>query len=214
MTDLYPRLSEAKTDKEVNGILNDSLRFITLLFLPFLLISVPIRYQIIPLFYSKEFYRAGDYLPWHFIGVLFYLWMLMFMQAMTAKGRLKTEGVAIIIACLIDIGVVYYFVSKFGLYGWMLKFIVSPFIFLIFYLFYFKKTFDFRLERKNIVIMIYVIVAFLAQMAIDKFLGFNYIVNLIIGIGLTVFTFFLLSKSEKEFVIEKVVTLKERLIKK
>ena len=214
ITYLYPRLSEAKTNEEVNGILNDSLRFITLLFLPFLLISVPIRYQIIPLFYSKEFYSAGAYLPWHFIGVLFYLWMLMFMQAMMAKGKLKIEGVAIIIACLIDIGVVYYFVPRFGLYGWMLKFIVSPAIFLVFYLFYFKKTFDFRLERKNIVIMIYVIVVFLSQMGIEKFLGFNYIVNLIIGIGLTAFSFLLLTKSEKDFVINKAIALKERLIKR
>ena len=62
--------------------------------------------------------------------------------------------------------------------------------------------------------MIYVIVVFLSQMGIEKFLGFNYIVNLIIGIGLTAFSFLLLTKSEKDFVINKAIALKERLIKR
>ena len=214
ITYLYPRLSEAKTDEEVTGILNDSLRFITLLFLPFLLISVPIRYEIIPLFYSKEFNSAGDYLPWHFMGVLFYLWMLMFMQAMTARGRLKTEGVMVIITCLIDIGVVYYFVSNYGLYGWMLKFIISPVIFFNFSLFYFKKNFGFRLERKNLVIMSYIVGAFVLQMGIEKFITGNYKINLLIGLILTGLSFLFLTKSEKDFAVDRVRTGYNRYIKK
>ena len=214
ITYLYPRLSEAKTDEEVTGILNDSLRFITLLFLPFLLISIPIRYEIIPLFYSKEFNSAGDYLPWHFMGVLFYLWMLMFMQAMTARGRLKTEGVMVIITCLIDIGVVYYFVSNYGLYGWMLKFIISPVIFFNFSLFYFKKNFGFRLERKNLVIMSYIVGAFVLQMGIEKFITGNYKINLLIGLILTGLSFLFLTKSEKDFAVDRVRTGYNRYIKK
>ena len=214
ITYLYPRLSEAKTDEEVTGILNDSLRFITLLFLPFLLISIPIRYEIIPLFYSKEFNSAGDYLPWHFMGVLFYLWMLMFMQAMTARGRLKTEGVVVIITCLIDIAVVYYFVSNYGLYGWMLKFVISPVIFFNFSLFYFKKNFSFRLERKNLIMMSYIIVAFVLQMGIEKFITGNYKINLLIGLILTGLSFLFLTKSEKDFVVDRVRTGYNRYIKK
>ena len=214
ITYLYPRLSEAKTDEEVTGILNDSLRFITLLFLPFLLISIPVRYEIIPLFYSKEFNSAGDYLPWHFMGVLFYLWMLMFMQAMTARGRLKTEGVMVIITCLIDIAVVYYFVSNYGLYGWMLKFIISPVIFFNFSLFYFKKNFGFRLERKNLIIMSYIVGAFVLQMVIEKFITGNYKINLVIGLILTGLSFLFLTKSEKDFAVDRVRTGYNRYIKK
>ena len=214
ITYLYPRLSEAKTDEEVTGILNDSLRFITLLFLPFLLISIPVRYEIIPLFYSKEFNSAGDYLPWHFMGVLFYLWMLMFMQAMTARGRLKTEGVMVIITCLIDIAVVYYFVSNYGLYGWMLKFIISPVIFFNFSLFYFKKNFGFRLERKNLIIMSYIVGAFVLQMVIEKFITGNYKINLLIGLILTGLSFLFLTKSEKDFAVDRVRTGYNRYIKK
>ena len=214
VTYLYPRLSEAKSDKEISGILNDSLRYITLMFLPFLFISIPVRYKIIPLFYSKAFESAGDYLPWHFMGVLFYLWMLMFMQVMTAKGKLKTEGMIIILTCLTDIGVVYYFIDKFGLYGWMLKFIISPVIFYNFYLFYFKKSFTFKLEEKNLIIMSYVIVAFILQMLIEKFFNFNYIINLLIGIGLIIISFFLLTTDEKNFIFDKIRLGYDRYIKK
>jgi|GEM_PF-6090316 len=214
ITYLYPRLSEAKTNEEITGIINDSLRFITMLFLPFLFISIPIRYQIIPLFYSQEFNNAGNYLPWHFMGGLFYLWLIMFMQAMTATGRLKTEGIILIITCVLDVAVVYYFVSSYGLYGWMLKFIITPIIFFNFYVFYFRKIFKFRLERKNLVLMIYVVVVFALQMAIEKYFISDYIINLLIGICFITISFFLLTKSERGFVFNKIRFGYDRHIRK
>ena len=204
ITYLYPRLSEAKSNEEIGGIINDSLRFITMLFLPFLFISIPIRYQIIPLFYSNEFYSAGNYLPWHFMGGLFYLWLMMFMQAMTATGRLKTEGIVLIITCVFDVVVVYYFVSNYGLYGWMLKFIITPIIFFNFYIIYFKKTIKFKLEKKNLILMAYVIVVFAIQMSIEKYFVSDYKINLLIGICFITISFFFLSNSEREFVVRKI----------
>ena len=50
ITYLYPRFSEAKTDIELNYIINDSLRFITLLMIPFILISIPVMFQSFPYF--------------------------------------------------------------------------------------------------------------------------------------------------------------------
>ena len=61
-TYLYPRYCECKSDKELGTIMNDSLRFVTLLMLPFILISIPIRFQIIPLFYSSQFQMCGNLL--------------------------------------------------------------------------------------------------------------------------------------------------------
>ena len=125
-TYLYPRFSEAKSNYEIIGVLNDSIRFVTLMMIPFLLLSIPIRFQIIPLFYSKEFIAAGNYLPWHFLGTLFYLWMYVFSQAMTPTGRIKIHGTLVIIMCVVDLAIVYFLVPIIGLYGWMLKFIISP----------------------------------------------------------------------------------------
>ena len=204
ITYLYPRLSEAKNNEEVTGILNDALRFITLLFIPFLLISVPIRFQIIPIFYSKEFNDAANYLPWHFMGLLFYLWTLMFMQAMTAKGWLKTEAIFVIINCIVDVSVVYFFVDKFGLYGWMLKFIISPILFFNISAFFFRKKLDFRFDRKNIIVMGYIILAFIMQMTVEKFIFHDFKINLLLGISLTAITYFFLTVAERQFIIDKL----------
>ena len=109
-TYLYPRFGEAKSNYEVIGVLNDAIRFVTLMMIPFLLLSIPIRFQIIPLFYSKQFITAGDYLPWHFLGTLFYLWMYVFTQAMTPTGRIKMQGILVIIMCIVDLSTVYFLV--------------------------------------------------------------------------------------------------------
>jgi O-antigen/teichoic acid export membrane protein len=203
-TYLYPRLCETKTNSEIVGILNDSLRFVTLMMIPFLLLSIPIRFQIIPLFYTHEFSEAGYYLPWHFLGLLFFLWMYTFTQAMTATGRIKMEGVILIIMCLTDITVVYFLVPIVGLYGFMLKFIVSPVIFFVFYFLYFKYQIQFKLKKENLHLMVYLIVSFILMITLETYLIHYYLVNLVIGACLIGISFFLLNKSEKDFILKKL----------
>jgi O-antigen/teichoic acid export membrane protein len=203
-TYLYPRFSEAKSNYEIIGLLNDAIRFVTLMMIPFLLLSIPIRFQIIPLFYSKQFITAGDYLPWHFLGTLFYLWMFIFSQALTPTGRIKIQGTLVIIICVVDLATVYFLVPIIGLYGWMLKFIISPTLFFIIYFVYFKKAIHFKLEKKNILLMIYILFSFLTSMAIEKYVSSNYKINFLIGLSLTGLSFLMLEKSEKNFILKKI----------
>lgn len=203
-TYLYPRFCECKSNLEVTGVINDSLRFVTLLMIPFLLLSIPIRFQIIPLFYSKEFTIAGNFLPWHFLGTLFFLWMYVFIQAMIPTGRIKTEGVITIITCIIDFAVVYFLVSKIGLYGFMLKFLISPIIFFVFYIFYWKSKIHFRVETRNILIMGYTLISFILVVIVEKYITSNYKINFLIGLALMGLSFLILDKSEKNFILNKI----------
>lgn len=210
-TYLYPRFCECKTDEEVIIVLNDSLRFVTLLMIPIILLSIPIRYQLIPLFYSKEFTIAGNFLPWHFLGILFFLWMYIFIQAMMPTGRIKTEGIITIVMALIDVSIVYFFVPRIGLYGFMLKFIISPVLIFLFYIFYWRNQIQFKLEMKNIILMVYALSSAILLIAIEKFVIQFYIINFIISIILLLGGFLILDKSEKNFIINKIKLIKSNL---
>lgn len=203
-TYLYPRYCETKTNNELVNIMNDAIRFVTLFMIPFLLLSVPIRYQVIPIFYSEEFAIAGNYLQWHFLGTLFYMWMYVFWQSMMPTGRIKTEGVLVVLMCAIDIAIVYFLVSKIGLYALMLKYLISPLIFFIFYILYFKSRIKFKLQPKNIQIMAYLILSFMTILVVEEYITPNYVINFMIGTTLTFFTFFILNKSEKDYLMQKI----------
>jgi len=203
-TYLYPRFSEAKSDAEVSGVLNDVLRLVSFVMVPVLFLSIPIRYKIIPIFYSNAFISAGDYLPWHFMGILFYLWMYALALVLTPKGRIKTYGILVIILSILNFCVVYYLVPLYGLYGWMLKFIISPVLFFIFYLLYLEKIINFKVEKRNQHIMLYVLLGSLLIIGIDKFAFIDYKLNLVIGMVLTGLSFLLLSGTERKIIINKL----------
>jgi O-antigen/teichoic acid export membrane protein len=203
-TYLYPRYCECKSDLELDGVINDSLRFVTLLMIPILLISIPIRFQIITIFYSKDFIDSGNYLPWHFLGTLFFLWMYVFLQAMKPTGRIKTEGIVTIIGCILDLAIVYYLVSLIGLYGFMLKFLISPIIIFTYYMFYWKGQIHFKLEIRNFIIMGYAVLSTLMLILIEKFIKTNYKINIIIGLTLLGIAFLMLDKSEKNIILKKI----------
>ncbi len=202
-TYLYPRFSEAKSDAEVSGVLNDVLRFVSFLMVPVLFLSIPIRYKIIPIFYSNEFISAGDYLPWHFIGILLFLWMYALRAVLTPTGRIKTHGIIVIIMSLLDFGVVYFCVPLFGLYGWMLKYIASPVLFFVIILVYLRKLMGFKIEKRNKYIMYYVLFGSLLLIVFDKFVFNDYKLNLLIGMVLTGLSFWLLSDTERKIIINK-----------
>jgi len=209
-TYLYPRYCETKTDLELIHIINDSLRFVTLLMIPFILLSIPIRFQLISLFYSRDFSIAGKYLQWHFLGMIFYMWMYVFWQSMMPTGRIKTEGVVVLIMCIIDVAIVYTLVPQIGLYGLMLKYIISPILFFFFYIFYYKSQIKFKIKKENLLIMGYILLSFLLIISIEKYITSNYIIDFIVGLILTLLSFLILSKSEKKFVINNIkrITIK------
>lgn len=206
---LYPRYSECKSNEEISGILNDYLYLITFILIPFIFLAIPYRDILIPLFYSKEFGEAGRYLPWHFIGVMFFMWWNVLALVLTPIGKIKIHGILIIVMAVINIAIVYFLVPKIGLYGWMLKFIVSPVLFSFIYFIYLRVKIRLSVSFKNLILMAYSILIALILIILD-----GYTVKYFISIFFVGITVFFMSKKEREIVLEKVKgTLSYRGIK-
>lgn len=212
-TYLYPRFCELKTEVEISGLLNDSLRLGTLMVLPLLFLGIPYRELIISIFYSKEFASAAKYLPYHFIGIVFYIWWYVFTQAMTPTGRIKQHGLFQLGFFSLDILVTYFFVENFGLWGWMLKHIISPFIFFLIYWLYAKKYLGFKLSGKNIILMSYLLVSSSLLILLDKSIKFGDQIIYILGPMMLIGTFLLLEPSEKIFIQGKLEGYKKKIFK-
>lgn len=196
---LYPRVSEAKTNKEISGVVNDFYRLITFILIPFIFIAIPLRKIIIPLFYSHEFIEASLYLPWHFIGLVFYSWFYVLTQIMTPIGKIKLHGMLIIVMSIMNILIVYFLTDKIGLYAWMLKFLISPIAFFIIYIYFLTKFISFKIEKANILLMVYIITMSLFLLLIDD-LNIKYFILLIAIILLWTF----LRPNEKTFIQSKL----------
>ena len=203
-TYLYPRFCELKSTGEITGLLNDSLRLGSVVIIPLLLIGIPFRELIITLFYSKEFIAAAKFLPYHFLGLLFYVWWYVFTQAMTPTGRIKQHGVFQILFFSLDMLVTYYFVNKYGLYGWMLKHFVSPFVFFFVYSFYAYKKMEFRLSIENVILMGFTLLSSLLLIALTFVKTYGNIAGFFVGPVLLISSYFFLKKSERNFIFEKV----------
>ncbi|HAN18999.1 MAG: hypothetical protein A2X13_11610 [Bacteroidetes bacterium GWC2_33_15] len=208
---LYPRFSESKSNVVIVGLINDTFRLVSFIMLPILMIAIPLRYQIIPIFYSINFTSAGDFLPGHFIGVLFYIWMMSLSQVFTPTGRIKIYGLFLIIISSIDILIVYFLVPHFGLYGWMFKFIVSPLIFFIVYFQYLKPRIKLRIERDNFLLMCFVAFAAILLYGQEFIFNLAYYYNLLIGLLLLSFSFLFIKPSEKEFTIQYLSNLIKKI---
>ncbi len=203
-TYLYPRFSELKDNFRINGLINDVLRFNTFLFLPVLFLAIPLRSQIIPIFYSSDFMEAAVYLPWHFIGVLFYLWMYTLAVVLTPTGRIKHYGMFVISISLINLLVVYIFVPIIGLYGWMLRFTLSPVVFFILYKIYLEKQIQFRFSKDNRKIMIYAILGSFGLIFLEKYFHINWVYLTLFGLILSIFSVFFMTNAERNFIVKKI----------
>lgn len=196
---LFPRISEAKDNREISGIINDFFRLITFVILPFIIIAIPIRRIIIPIFYSGAFIEASIYLPWHFIGLMFYSWFYILTQVMTPIGKIKQHGILTIGFSIFNILVVYFFTSKFGLYGWMLKFIFGPVVFFIIYLLFINKAIKFKIHKSNVILMSYAITMTFVIIMLD-----NMNIRYIFAIGVVLLLVFFLKPSEKALISAKI----------
>jgi O-antigen/teichoic acid export membrane protein len=201
---LYPRYSECKSNIEIIGLYNDFNRLICFIMIPFLFLAIPFRNQIIPLFYSKNFIEASKYLPWHFIGLLFYMWWYPMALILTPTGRIKIYSIFIVMMSIVDILVVSFFVPRFGLYGWMLKFIVSPFLSFVFIFLYLRRTISFNIKWNNALLMSYTM---FLPLLITIFFDHTYIRYFMAIFGVLIGILFL-SKNEKKFILFKLKIVK------
>lgn len=211
-TYLFPRFAETKSNKEATGVLNDAIRLSTLLLYPMLFIAIPYRNLFLKIFYSTEFLEAGKYLPYHFIGVIFYIWWYILTQSMTPTGKIKQHALFMFLYFSLDMAVTLSTVPRLGLYGWMLKYIISPVVFfIIYYLYLYKKT-KFRFTKSNILIMLYLFggsIFLTLGMAFRK----TVLISYVLGPSLLLFSWFLLKRNERNIISKRILFLKNLIWK-
>ncbi len=205
-TYLYPRLSEAKDDDEIVGVVNDVIRLLTFVILPFIIVGISTRHWIIPLFYSKEFIGAAIYLPFHFSALLFVVWSRALEQIFAPSGRLKFLMIFVIIFKILGLILVFYAIPKVGLYGYMLRFTLMPLITIIAYFIFWRGRINFRLQKENISIMMYSIFCVLILIFLRNYeIYIQSLSMLLIGP-----MYFLLNKKEKNFIQKKIKNIKAK----
>jgi O-antigen/teichoic acid export membrane protein len=209
-TYLYPRLCEVKSNIEIRGIINDTLRLASFILIPFIFLGISLRHILIPLLYSNDFMEATKYLPFHFIGTYFYVYWYIIAVILTPTGKMKIHGFLVILMSLTDVAVVYFLLPKLGMYAWMLKFIISPILFFFIYFLYLKNVYEFFILRKNLIIMIYILSGFSIIMGLQclKSSYNEFLVYLMSGL-LTICGFIFLTKEEKLFILNKLKILKK-----
>ena len=200
LTYLYPRFSEAKSNVEINGILNDVFRLITFAVVPFLFGGIAFGKITIPFFYSSDFIDSYDYLPGHFLGILFTMWMVSFGMVFTPTGRIKIYVFFQVIMFTINLLLVYLLLPYIGLYAWMLYFLVTPIIFFLVYFFYLNRVINFKFETHNLKLMIFVLLSGLSIYFISKYYT---LFGCLSGLFFILITIFFLKKNEKTYLVSK-----------
>ena len=209
-TYLFPRFSQVKSNIEAAGIINDALRLATISLLPLLLLGIPYRDILIRTFYTNEFLEASNYLPFHFIGVVFNVWFVVFGQTMTPRGYIKQHSIFKFSYHVINITLVFWLVPLYGLYGYMMKFILGYiFLFALYYMFLTYKT-DFKIYLSNMLFMAYLLVTTTVLILLDVVFGYKMLV-LVLGPIMLISSYFLLKKTEKNFLKSKIQSLKSRI---
>jgi O-antigen/teichoic acid export membrane protein len=199
-TYLYPRFCELKNEESISNLINDAIRLGSFALMPLLFIGIPFREFLISTFYSIEFIDAALYMPYHFIGVVFYVWWYVFSQSMTPTGRIKQHGIFLFLFYSLDILIVYLLIDDYSIYAWMFKYIITPLIFLIIYYIYAIKKMNFKLHKNNILLMIYILFSTIILIAVD-----SYIINLdryfvmILGIIFMLASVLFLNTSEQKY---------------
>jgi O-antigen/teichoic acid export membrane protein len=196
---LYPRYSECKSNLEIVGILNDYLYLVTFMLIPFVFVAIPYKDILIRWFYSSSFVEAGKYLSWHFIGLMFYMWWFIIALVLTPIGKIRVHSMFLVLMSVINVTVVYLLVPSYGLYGWMLKFVLSPVLFVFVYYFYLRKQINLKIKPKIIALILYSISGSIFLVAIESSNSRLYVCFVLIFISLV-----FLSKTEREIILIKV----------
>ena len=204
-TYLYPRLCEVKSNLEIKGILNDVIRLSTFILIPFIFLGISMRSLLIPLLYSPKFIEATKYLPYHFLGTVFFFWWYCIALVLTPTGRIRIHGFFMICMAITDILVVFFLLPELGMYGWMLKFIISPFIFFFVYMIFLNRHYGFKIYIRNIMLMSYLMLGIIIILLYESKYSNNFILfEIIVALVLTSGVILFLSANEKNIIQTKI----------
>lgn len=199
-TYLFPRISEAKTNNEITGVVNDVIRLMTFLTLPFVVVGIATRFWLIPLFYSSDFLEAIIYLPYHFSSLIFVIWSYAFVQIFAPTGRLKNLFIFGMINHSISLFLAYYLIPKVGLYGYLAKFSIAPIISTFIYFIFFSYTISFKLKKENIKLVLFSILSVIILLVLQNDKVYLILVSVIILLLMII----ILKKEERLFIINKI----------
>ena len=87
--------------------------------------------------------------------MLFVIWSSIFAQIFWPTGRLKHQFIFVIIINVLSLGLIYYFVPIYGLYGYLIKFTIVPLLTVLMYFVFWRKRIKFRFKKENITIMLF-----------------------------------------------------------
>jgi len=210
-TYLYSKLCNSKNNSEISDLLNDGMRLATFALMPLLFFAIPYKTLAVSILYTSEFFESLAYLPFHLLGVIFQVWFNVLSQSMSSTGRIKQHGYFRFFYLSLDIAVTYYFVINWGMIGWLLKHIVSPFVFYFIYMIYIKRNMQFSLKVRNLAAMIYLLSASMVLIIVERYVTIGEILNYGLGPVLFVSGIFLLDKTEKEMLRNKFVLVLKKL---
>ena len=195
-TYLYPRFCEFETLSDVSDLINVGIRIGTIILIPFVLIIIPMRSYLIQFIYSNEFVSSSDYLPIHFIGLIFYLWWFVLSQSLTPTGRIKQHGFMITIFYVLNMLTVYFLVNDLELLSYAIKFLIPPILIFFIYFIYCSIVMNLKISKQNKFLMIYSILSAILIIYIEiKFQ--NLYLSLFFSTNLILLTYFLMSKEER-----------------
>ena len=202
-TYLFPRISEAKSNDDIVGVINDVIRLMTFTIFPFIIIGIATRDWFIPMFYSKEFLEAAIYLPFHFSALIFTIWNFAFAQIFAPTGRLRYFFFIIVFHNTLSLLMVYFLTPHYGLFGWMAQFTITPVVTALVYFIFWQKTIHFKLQAKNWKLVLYTILALGAMLVVQN----SKFVLLVLSAFAIFFMYFLLDINEKNFLKRKSLNI-------
>lgn len=202
-TYLYPRFCELESSSEITSLINDGLRLGTFALIPFVFLAIPTKFLFISLFYSSEFIESAKFLPYHFFGLLFYVWWYVFSQSLTPTGRIKQHGIMLFCFYVLNMLIVMLLIDTLGLYAYTAKFLIGPVCIFCLYYVYCKYSMSFSFSYQNIVLMLYALFCTITIIFIDLFSPYPEI-NYCLSPLLVICTYFFLNKKEKSFLISRL----------
>lgn len=198
-TYLYSSLCKITNISEISNYLNDAIRLGTLALVPFTIILILLKEQIVVLIFSNDFLESAQYIPYQMIGIIFFVWFSVLGSSFTSTGRIKQHGFFRFFYLTIDIIITYYFVRLYGLWGWTAKYMVSPIMFCLIYFLYCNRFMKVSINTDNIMIMTFLLSA-ITLLIFSEGHYFNDVqLNFLLGPILIFSFYFFIKEDEKLF---------------
>ncbi|MDD2656019.1 MAG: flippase [Patescibacteria group bacterium] len=205
---LYPKFSEyfAHDKQKLNFVFHQSIKYLLLVSLPFIVIVLLLSEDIILAFFSGEYLNSVLPLKILMFGVIFAYLNFIFGAILNACDRQKTQTSLIGVMMILNIGLNLLFIPRFGAVGASFAALIGNLVLSLFSLYFIAKfnKFDFGfLNRMFVQLLITILVMFVVTFYIDKYFGF--IVAFFVGSFAYLIMLFVTRTITKKQILEMVM---------